>query len=111
MKYSRMARSLVAMIAIAAISAPVVVTAQQADEIKGKAVKVAYVDLNLEKEPGARVLYRRLQQASKTVCGVASIQNAGSAGAVSKASRCYRETLTAQVKKFDNEWLTKIHEG
>ena len=110
MKHSKLARSLVAMIAIVAISAPTVVTAQDG-ELKGRSVKVTYEDLNLEKESGVRILYRRVQQASKTACGVESIKNAVSVRIKSNANRCYRQTLTAEVKKFDNELLTTIHKG
>ena len=51
---------------------------QSADELKGRAEKVSYSDLNVDKEEGAQALYRRLQRASKRVCGVESFNNAGS---------------------------------
>lgn len=110
MKHSKLTGNLAAIIAIVAISAPAVATAE-VDELKGRSVKVTYVDLDLKKEPGAHALYRRLQQASKKACGVESVKNAGSIREVSDAYRCYRQVLAAQVEKIDNEILTRIHEG
>ena len=111
MKHSKLARSLVAIITIAAISAPAIATAEEEVKLKGRSVKVTYADLNLEKEAGTHVLYRRLQQASKRACGVESFQNAGSVSAMSDSKRCYRVTLTAAIEKIDNKILTRIHEG
>ena len=109
MKQQYLAASLVLAFAISTISATAI--ASEEDEIKGRTVKVSYADLNLEKEQGARTLYRRLQHASKKACGVESSKNSGSVRAVSDAYRCYRQTLTAQVNKIDIEILTGIHEG
>ena len=82
-----------------------------ASELKGRAEKVTYSDLNPDKESGAEILYRRLQQASKRVCGVESMKNAGGIRAVSEQRSCYRETLDEAVAKINNVTLTKIHEG
>ena len=76
---------------------------------------VSYTDLNLESEEDVQELYRRLQYASKEVCGVASLKIPESILARSSHRRairqCYRQTLSNAVDKFDNEDLTRIHAG
>ena len=108
MKESKIVKGVVATIAVVAFSLPAVASAE---EFKGRAEKVTYSDLNVQKEEGAASLYRRLQHASKRVCGVESIMNAGGVRAISMAQRCYRDTLDAAVAKIDNATLTEIHEG
>lgn len=111
MKESKLFRGIIATGVIVVLSAPAIASAAPENGIKGKSVKVSYADLNLQKEAGAKVLYRRLQQASKQACGVESLQVAGSVSAVAQMNQCYRETLTAAVKNVDSAELTKIHES
>ncbi len=112
MKESKLFKSLVATFVVIVLSGPAVV--QAAGTIRyiddGKAA-VSYADLNLESEEGVRVLYRRLQRASREVCGVTSLRIAGSLSALRKPQQCYRETLSNAVDKIDNEDLTRIHAG
>ena len=108
MKESKIVKGVVATVAVVAFSLPAI---SSAEELKGRAEKVTYSDLNVEKEAGAQSLYRRLQQASKRVCGVESIKNAGGVREISLQQRCYRETLDEAVAKIDNATLTEIHEG
>ena len=108
MKESKLIKGVVTTVAVVAFSVPAIASAE---EFKGRSEKVTYSDLNVEKEAGAQTLYRRLQQASKRVCGVESIMNAGGVRAISMAQRCYRDTLDAAVAKIDNATLTEIHEG
>lgn len=108
MKESKVVSGVVATIAVVVFGLP---TVASAEEFKGRAEKVTYSDLNIQKEAGATVLYRRLQYASKRVCGVESIKNAGGIRAVSLQQRCYRETLDTAVAEIGNATLTGIHEG
>ena len=108
MKESKIVKGVVATVAVVAFSLPAI---SSAEELKGRAEKVTYSDLNVEKEAGAQSLYRRLQQASKRVCGVESIKNAGGIREISLQQRCYRETLDEAVAKIDNATLNEIHEG
>lgn len=71
---------------------------------------VSYADLNLEGEAGTRVLYGRLQRASRQVCGVTTAKSSGSIQRL-HADQCYRETLAVAVEEIDNEDLTRIHAG
>ncbi len=108
MKESKILKGVVATVAVIAFSVPAIASA---DELKGRSEKVSYADLDVEKEQGAVVLYRRLQQASKRVCSVGSIKRAGGIREVSERHKCYRETLDQAVVKLDNAALTGIHEG
>lgn len=111
MKESKLVKSIVATVAVVAFSVPAIASADAGEELKGRSEKVSYSDLNVEKEAGAYTLYRRLQQASKRVCGVESLNIVGSVSVYSQARRCYRDTLDAAVAKIDNPELTEIHEG
>jgi len=108
MKESKLISGVVATVAVVAFSLPAIASA---DELQGRTEKVTFSDLNVEKEAGAHALYRRLQQASKRVCGVESMKNAGGIRQISDQQRCYRDTLDAAVAKIDNATLTQIHEG
>jgi UrcA family protein len=111
MKESKIMRGLFATVALIALSAPAVASATPEGGLKGKAVKVSYGDLNLERQAGAKVLYRRLQQASREVCGVESLKNAGSLSLLSDMKSCYQTSLTVAVEKIASAELTRIHEG
>lgn len=108
MNNSKIAKGLVAAVAVIGFCIPAI---SSADEPKGNAEKVRYADLNVEKEAGAKILYRRLQLASKRVCGVESIVNAGGVREIKAQRHCYRDALDAAVAKIDNEMLTELHEG
>ncbi len=115
MKESKLFKSLVATFVVIVLSGPAVVLAATPSFIEDAKATVSYADLNLGNEEGVRVLYQRLQYASKEVCSVASPKLAESL--IMKSSRrratrqCYRETLSNAVDKFDNKDLTRIHAG
>lgn len=109
MKESKVLRGVVAAIAVVAFSLPAMANAGA--DFAGKAEKVNYADLNLEKEAGAKQLYRRLQQASKRVCGVESLTVTGSVREVSKAKSCYRDSLDSAVAEINSATLNGIHQG
>ncbi len=111
MKESKVLKGLVTAIAVFAICAPATASSGAVNGLKGQSVKVSYADLNLQKEAGAKVLYRRLQQASKKACGVESYKNAGSLREVAEMRRCYETSLTSSVAKVNSALLTKIHES
>ena len=72
-------------------------------------ISVSFADLNIHNAAGARVLYTRLQRATKSVCGVESYSEAGSLSRVSQAKQCYAETLDEAVAKIDSAALAAIH--
>ncbi len=110
MKESKLFKSLVATFVIIVLGGPAVVLAGTPSYIEYAKASVSYADLNLENEEGVRVLYRRLKRASKEVCGAPS-GSLEAILAVHEIRRCYLETLSNAVDKFDNEDLTRIHAG
>jgi UrcA family protein len=111
MRESNIVKSLLTVVAIVAISAPAIASTSADDGLKGQSVKVSYADLNLQKEAGAKALYRRLQQASKKACGVESYPLSGSLKEKAESMRCYRNSLTSSVAKVNSALLTDIHES
>jgi UrcA family protein len=111
MKESKVLKGIVLTAAVVAFSFPAIAAADGGETIIGKSEKVAYADLNVQKEAGAKQLYRRLQHASKRVCGVESLKVVGSISVVSQENRCYRATLDSAVAKVNNTAVTEIHEG
>ena len=111
MKESKLFKSLVATFVVIVLSGPAVVLAGTPSYIEDAKATVSYADLNLESEESVRVLYRRLQHASREVCGVTSLLIAGFIGYLQGTKQCYRETLSNAVDKFDNDDLTRIHAG
>ncbi len=115
MKELKLFKSLLATFVVIVLGGPAVVLAGAPSHFETNKFTVSYADLNLESEEGVRVLYQRLQYASKEVCGVASLKIPQSILANSSRRRatrqCYRETLSDAVDKFENEHLTRIHAG
>ncbi len=115
MKESILFKRHLATFVVIVLGSPAIVLADTLNYTEHAKATVSYADLNLENEEGVRVLYQRLQYASKEVCSFASPKTAGSY--VMKLSRqqatrrCYRETLFNAVDKFDNEDLARIHAG
>ncbi len=72
-------------------------------------ISVSFADLNIQNAAGAKVLYGRLQQASKSVCNVESFRELGSLARVAQVESCYVETLDEAVAKIDSAALQAIH--
>ena len=109
MKESKILKGVIATVAVVAFSVPAIASADE--ELQGRSEKVVYSDLNVVKEAGAQALYRRLQQASKRVCGVESVQSAGGIRILSEQRDCYQDAMNKAVARIDNSVLTAIHEG
>jgi len=109
MKESKLSKSLLATIIVIALSAPAIAFADAKRNLKVESVKVSFADLNLEKQEGAKALYRRLQHASKQVCGVRGLRQPGNLKSIGKTRQCYREVLTGAVEKIDRNLVTQIH--
>ena len=109
MKESKLYKGLMATIIVITLGAPPIASADAKSDLQGVSVKVSYADLNLEKQEGAKALYRRLQQASKQACDHCGIKIAGTLSRMADAHRRYREALSTAVEQIDNELVTNIH--
>lgn len=108
MKESKLYKGLLATIIAFALGAPAIASADANSELKGVAVKVSYADLNLEKQEGAKALYRRLQQASRQVCDVRGLDTEWAKN-MRNERQCYQQALSEAVAEVDNELVTAIH--
>ena len=84
-----------------------------ADAIKFDEVSVTvpFADLNLNNEQGAAVLYRRLQIASESVCGVRLAKDQRCLRSQRIADDCYHRALTTAVESVGSEVLLSLHQG
>lgn len=74
-----------------------------------KSVSVSFADLNIKNEQGAKVLYRRLQRASESVCDVRDARNTRCLEDLRAADECYNKTLDAAVESIDSDALMSLH--
>ena len=113
MKESKLFKKFVATFAVIVLGGPAVVLAGTNPFYESPSPKatVSYADLNLESEEGVRVLYQRLQYASREVCSPWALKIIRSPFVRYKTRSCYRHALSDAVDKVDNEDLTRIHAG
>ena len=102
-------KPLVAAVLCLLCSIPVIASATMRPDTSERTTTVSTADLNLLDEQGVTVLYRRLQRASRNVCGSANIVTAGSLKQRQLNQQCYRETLKNAVQDFSNTKLTQLH--
>jgi UrcA family protein len=100
-----------ATVALAAVVLPVCAFASAPVEVDNDKVRVTFSDLDIHHESGAKVLYSRLQQASRTACDVGSLTTLGSIERTTAAKACYAETLDRFVSRIDSDALKEIHAG
>ena len=104
------ARKLVVSAVLAlALAGPASVLAGDVEDPGIQKVKVSFADLNINHVAGAKVLYRRLQQASADVCSVDTFQKLGSLERLAKTQHCYEITLDQAVAEIDSVVLKEIH--
>ncbi len=112
MKESNQVRKLLIASAVIVLGIPAIAGATpNARDVEDNAVRVSYADLNLSNEAGLMTLYKRLQSASRAVCGPRSLFEAGSLEQLNENKTCYRNALSKAVAKFNNATLDKIHAG
>jgi UrcA family protein len=109
MKVSKITGGLLASLIVAALGAPAIAAAADKSDLQGVSVKVSYADLNLEKQEGAKALYRRLQLASRRACDYQSLRIAGSLQRATATKKCYHQSLANAVGDLDNDLVTQIH--
>jgi len=80
-------------------------------DIERNSVTVTYADLNINNEEGAAVLYRRLQAASKSVCGIRFPRAQKDLQFKKIAEDCYDDALSRAVDAIGSELLLSLHQG
>jgi len=99
----------VAALVVSGLGISVSAVAATQSQFYDNAISVSFSDLNIQNDAGARVLYMRLQRATKSVCGTGSYLQLGSLARVSQTEECYADTLDEAVAKIDSDALDKIH--
>ena len=74
-------------------------------------ITVSYADLNLNNEKGATVLYRRLQNAAESVCGVGLARDQRCLRSQQLADDCYHKALSTAVESVGSDVLMGLHQG
>jgi len=102
-------KSSIAVIVALGLGMPMLANGAVPSQGETDAVKVRFADLDIESKAGARVLYGRLQQASKQACNVHSYTQDRSLVYIAAAKDCYEGALEKAVSKIDSEALSEIH--
>ena len=79
--------------------------------IERRSKDVSYGDLNLNNEEGVAVLYRRLQDASASVCSVRRAWQRKCTSCMRDAKACYEDALSRSVDAVGSELLLALHQG
>jgi UrcA family protein len=98
-----------AALSAAAISCGIALTSiAEADERSGEPLTkvVNYADLNVNAEPGARVLYGRLRMAATQVCAPFK---GDTLRQIATWSECFDQAIARSVKQIDQPVLTAYH--
>jgi len=109
MNKRRTFQSFITAFAVFVIGMPLAANAAAPSQFEDVSVKVSYSDLNIDSIEGARVLYSRLQRATRQACNVQSLKVVGSVRAHAKTLQCYEEALKSAVQRVDSDTLTSIH--
>ena len=105
----KLVKSSIAVIIALGLGTPLIAGGAAPDQAIDGSVKVKFADLDIESKAGARVLYARLQQASKKACNVSPYTQDRSLASMAEAKSCYKGTLAKAVGKIDSKALAEIH--
>ena len=97
--------------AVLAVALPSLSMAASPSQFEKVKIRVAYSDLNIHSEAGARVLYSRVERAAAKACSVAPLRELGSARRVARSKECFDNLVEKVVQKIDSDALQKIHAG
>jgi len=89
--------------AISALALPLVSYASS------KNIPVSFEKSELNSVSGQKRVYKRLQDASRELCGSANINITGSMQRSRANQECYEGTLTAAVNRLDNSAIRALH--
>jgi UrcA family protein len=90
------------LVAVAAMSAALLVSVVHAGEVQTRAV--AYSDINLNTEAGVKVLYQRIHGAANQVCGDVEVRDLPS---VRAHQACIEKAVSDAVAAVNNQRLTQ----
>lgn len=106
---NKLMKSSIAVIIALGLGMPLLASGAAPSQGDKGSVKVKFADLDIESKAGARVLYARLQQASRQACNLQSYTQDRSLGHIAAAKDCYKGALEKAVGKIDSKALAEIH--
>ncbi len=99
--HSRLIRN--TLIAVTAITLPMLASASQSN------ISVSFNKSQLENTQGQERVYQQMKTASRKLCGTSNVHLTGSVEESVGNNECYNGTLTAAVKRLDNEAISALH--
>ncbi len=105
----KLVKSSIAVIIALGLGTPLIASGAAPAQDEARSVKVNFADLDIENRAGARVLYARLQQASKKACDVNPYVQDRSLMSRAEAKACYKGTLEKAVSRIDSKTLSELH--
>ena len=101
--------ALVSVIAVSLIALPLLASAA-ATNSADKESTLFYSKQSLNNNKDQEILYERLKDASRDMCGSSNLQVTGSVERTSANKSCYEGTLNAAVERLDNSKVSALHE-
>ena len=90
------------LIAVTAITLPLLASASPN-------ISVAFNKSDLQSTNGQERIYEQMKSASRKLCGSTNVQLTGSLEKTVSNNECFTGTLTAAVKRLDNEAISALH--
>jgi UrcA family protein len=100
--------ALLSIIAVIAISIPLLASAATNQTGKSK-TSILYSKQDLNNSTDQEILYAKLKDASRDMCGSSHLHRTGSVERSSENNECFEGTLTAAVERLNNPQVTAIH--
>ena len=95
--------TLMAVVAVSAMTLPLLASASTSQ------ISVAFDPTELNSAQSQERLYKKIKYASRKLCGSTRFQITGSLRRSVANSECYEGTLTAAVRRLDNDAITALH--
>lgn len=102
-------KSSIAVIVALGLGTPMLASGAAPIQAATDSVKVRFADLDIDSKAGARVLYSRLQQASRQACDLHSYTQDRSLARRAAARDCYQGALEKAVSRIESKALAEIH--
>jgi UrcA family protein len=102
-------RAFVSAIAISLITLPMMASAGSA-KTSGDNSDFFLNAQNANNTTDQEILYAKLQNESRKVCGSTNLHVTGSVQRAAGNEECYQGTLTSAVKRLDNSGVTALHQ-
>ena len=96
-------KTIVSAIAISMITLPLLASAG------GNAAGIFYSKENLKNSTDQEMLYEKLKDTSRDICGSSNLRLTGSVERASGNEECYQGTLNAAVERLGNAEVAKLH--